>query len=224
MEVLNFISQHWRDLVPAAGVAVLVTIVTIPLFLGIGVASATAQLYGGKTGARTVGAYLAIFRGTPLLIQVFWIFYGLPLIGIRLPPIAAGILALALNFGAYSSEIVRSGLTSVAPGQHEAAKMLGMTRWQSLRRVVFPQAFVVSAPALANQVIELFKNTSLLGLITVAELIRAGRQLAVVTYNQMGSWMLVACFYIIIAGAASIAMRRFEKRTNRALVSERAVA
>jgi amine acid ABC transporter, permease protein, 3-TM region, His/Glu/Gln/Arg/opine family len=224
MEVLDFIDKHWLDLVPAAGIAVLVTIATIPLFLSVGVASATAQLYGGKLGARIAGVYLAVFRGTPLLIQVFWIFYGLPLVGIRLPPIAAGIIALALNFGAYSSEIIRSGLSAVPPGQHEAAKMLGMTRWQSLRRVVFRQAFVVSAPALANQVIELFKNTSLLGLITVAELIRAGRQLGVATYNPMGSWMLVACFYIIIAGAASIAMRRFEKRTNRVLVSERAMA
>ncbi|WP_239098738.1 amino acid ABC transporter permease [Micromonospora qiuiae] len=217
--MIEFFAQHWRELVPPAGVAILVTLITIPIFLAIGAWSATSQLYGGRLAKRVVNSYLAVFRGTPLLIQVFWIFYGLPLIGIRLHPIVAGILALSLNFGAYASEIVRSGLNSVAHGQHEAATMLGMTRRQSLRRVIFPQALVVSAPALANQVIELFKNTSLLGLITVAELIRGGRQLGVVTFDPMASWILVAAFYVVIAGLAAFGMRRFERRLNRALVS-----
>lgn len=219
MKILEFFAQHWRELIPPAGVAVLVTLITIPIFLSIGTLSATSQVYGGRLAKRIVNVYLAIFRGTPLLIQVFWIFYGLPLIGIRLHPIVAGVLALSLNFGAYASEIVRSGLGSVAKGQYEAATMLGMTRRQALRRVVFPQALVVSAPSLINQVIELFKNTSLLGLITVAELIRAGRQLGVSTYDPMSSWLLVATFYVVIAGLAAFGMRRFERRINRALVS-----
>lgn len=218
MDILQFIIDNWLKLLPAAGTAVGVTFAAIPLFLIVGLVCAVVQLFFPRYGAPIVKAYLAVFRGTPLLIQVFWIFYGLPLIGLKLHPLLAGLLALTLNFGAYAAEIFRSGLMSVAVGQYEAGKVLGLGRILSLRKVALPQAFVVSAPALANQIIELFKNTSLLGLITVAELIRSGRQLSVATYNPLGSWLLVAAYYIVIAGVGIALIRRFERRANRRLV------
>lgn len=224
MDTLNFFADHWSSLLSGAATAILITVATVPLVLAIAATTASLRVFAPRAVAFLPACYVLLFRGTPLLVQVFWIFYALPFVGIRLDPIPAGILALALNFGAYSSEILRGALKSVHRGQLDAATMLGLKRSKTIRRVIIPQALVIATPALINQTIELFKNTSVLGLIAVVELVRQGRDLLVLTNNPLAVWLLVAAFYLVIAVPASRAMRRLEKRSSARIATEGGLA
>ena len=143
-------------------------------------------------------AYVELIRGTPLLVQIMIVYYGLPAAGINLPPELAGILALSINSGAYIAEIIRAGIQSVPKGQMDAARSLGMTYIQAMRYVVLPQAFRNILPALGNEFIALIKDSSLLSVIAIAELTRTGMQIYAVTFNAWTPLLGVAMFYLIM--------------------------
>ncbi len=143
-------------------------------------------------------AYVEFIRGTPLLVQIMIVYYGLPEAGIKLPPELAGILALSINSGAYIAEIIRAGIQSVPKGQMEAARSLGMTYVQAMRYVVLPQAFRNILPALGNEFIALLKDSSLLSVIAIAELTRMGMQIYAVTFNAWTPLLGVALFYLMM--------------------------
>ncbi len=142
--------------------------------------------------------YVEIIRGTPLLVQILIVYFGLPAIGINLQPEPAGIIALSICSGAYIAEIVRAGIESVPKGQMEAARSLGMSYLQAMRYVILPQAFRNVLPALGNEFIALLKDSSLLSVISIVELTRVGRQIVNTTFNAWTPFLGVALFYLLM--------------------------
>lgn len=157
--------------------------------------------------------YIEIFRGTPVLVQVLFIFYGLPqLLGGPIDAVTAGIAAIAVNSGAYISEIVRGGVQSIERGQREAGLSLGLSRIQTFRYVIWPQAFRRMIPALGNQGIISIKDTSLFAVIGVGELVRQGQIYIATTFNALEVYLMVAVMYLIITLTLSIALRMLERK------------
>jgi His/Glu/Gln/Arg/opine family amino acid ABC transporter permease subunit len=159
-----------------------------------------------------VGAYVDFVRGTPLLIQIFLIFFALPVIGIRLDEIWAGIVALAFNTSGYVAETVRGGVGSVERGQAEAAKAIGMTHPQILSYILLPQAMKPMIPPLTNELITMTKNTSLLSVISVYELTRAGQAIISVHFVPFEIYLLLALYYYALIKTLSWLSRQLEAR------------
>ena len=157
--------------------------------------------------------YIEVFRGTPILVQVLFIFYGLPqLLGSPINALTAGIAAIAVNSGAYISEIVRGGVQSMERGQREASLSLGLSRTQAFRYVIWPQAFRRMIPSLGNQGIISIKDTSLFSVIGVGELVRQGQIYIATTFTAMEVYLMVAMLYLIITWSLSILLRQLERR------------
>ncbi|MGO2131659.1 MAG: amino acid ABC transporter permease [Halomonas sp.] len=157
--------------------------------------------------------YIEVFRGTPVLVQVLFIFYGLPqLLGGPIDAVTAGIAAIAVNSGAYISEIVRGGVQSIERGQREAGLSLGLSRVQTFRYIIWPQAFRRMIPALGNQGIISIKDTSLFAVIGVGELVRQGQIYIATTFNALEVYLMVAVMYLVITLTLSIALRMLERK------------
>nr|WP_242520834.1 amino acid ABC transporter permease [Halomonas litopenaei] len=158
-------------------------------------------------------AYIEIFRGTPVLVQVLFIFYGLPsLLGGPIDAITAGIAAIAVNSGAYISEIVRGGVQSIERGQGEAGLSLGLSQRQTFRYIIWPQAFRRMIPALGNQAIISIKDTSLFAVIGVGELVRQGQIYIATTFTALEVYLMVALMYLAITLSLSFALRMLERK------------
>lgn len=162
-------------------------------------------------------AYIEVFRGTPILVQVLFIFYGLPdLIGAPIDPITAAIAAIAFNSGAYISEVVRGGVQSIAKGQQEAGLSLGLSRVQTFRFIIWPQALRRMIPPLGNQAIVSIKDTSLFSVIGVGELVRQGQVYIANTFTAFEVYFAVALLYLAITLSLSLLLRIYEHRGNSA--------
>ncbi|QDY70820.1 amino acid ABC transporter permease [Qingshengfaniella alkalisoli] len=158
-------------------------------------------------------AYIEVFRGTPVLVQVLFIFYGLPqLLGGPIDALTAGIAAIAVNSGAYISEIVRGGVQSIAVGQSEAGLSLGLSKTQTFRYVIWPQSFRRMIPALGNQCIISIKDTSLFAVIGVGELVRQGQIYIATTFTALEVYLMVALIYLAITLTLSILLRTLESK------------
>ena len=156
--------------------------------------------------------YIEVFRGTPVLVQVLFIFYGLPqILGGPIPALIAAIAAIALNAGAYISEIVRGGVESIDRGQREAGLSLGLSRSQTFWSIIWPQAFRRMIPALGNQGIVSIKDTSLFSVIGVGELVRQGQVYIATTFTALEVYFMVAMLYLAITLSLSFALRRLER-------------
>lgn len=159
--------------------------------------------------------YIEVIRGTPVLVQAIWIFFALPLItGYNMASVTAGIIVIAVNSGAYIAEIVRGAVQSIAKGQVEAGRSLGLTHNQTMRYIVWPQAFKRMIPPLGNQFIISIKDTSLLSVILVPELMFQGRLIASNYFNAVEIYTTVAVFYLIITLTLSFILRMIEKRLD----------
>lgn len=157
-------------------------------------------------------AYLEVFRGTPILVQVLFIYYGLPdVIGGPINALAAGIAAIALNSGAYISEIVRGGVQSIAKGQREAGLSLGLSRRQTFLYIIWPQALKRMIPPLGNQAIVSIKDTSLFSVIGVGELVRQGQVYIATTFTAFEVYFMVAMLYLVITLSLSFLLRWLER-------------
>ncbi len=195
---------------------------TIPLALssfalGLALALLIALMRLGKN--RLVSGlarfYVSVIRGTPLLVQLFVIFYGLPSLGIRLDPWPSAIIAFSLNVGGYAAEVIRAAILSVPKGQWEAGHTIGMSRGQALVRIILPQAARVSVPPLSNTFISLVKDTSLASLILVTELFRNAQQIAAFSQEFMTLYLEAALVYWVICLALSSGQSSLEKRLDR---------
>ncbi|QOT77345.1 amino acid ABC transporter permease [Cupriavidus basilensis] len=164
-----------------------------------------------KAIART---YVSIMRGTPLLVQIFVVYYGLPGIGIALEPTPAGVLTLSLNVGAYLSESMRGAILGIPRGQWLAAYSLGLTQGQTLRYVVGPQALRLAVPSLSNSLISLIKDTSLVSVITVTELLRTAQEVIAATYQPLPLYLAVAAIYWMLSTALAHVQRLLERRLS----------
>ncbi len=159
-----------------------------------------------------VRAYVDFIRGTPLLIQIFIVFFGLPVMGLRLGEFWAGVIALSLNCAGYVAEVVRGTVGSVEKGQTEAAMSIGMTRGKILMYILLPQSFRPMVPALTNDLITLLKNTSLLSVISVYELTRSGQAIIASHFVPLEIFTLLAIYYYVIISSLSYASRVLERR------------
>ena len=168
---------------------------------------------------RWVGvAYIEVFRGTSLLVQMYWIFFVLPLFDITLSKFMAGFIAVGLNLGAYGAELVRSGVQSVPKGQYEACIALNIPYWKQIRRVIFPQALLIMLPPWGNLLIELLKGTALVALISVTDLMFESKQINSLTFlsaQAFGTALII--YYIIARGIVTPGMRWLEKSLSRKL-------
>lgn len=200
-----------------AGVAFTIplTLVSFALGLLLAVATALVRLSSWRVPVLIARFYVWIIRGTPLLVQLFIIFYGLPSIGITLEPFTAAVIGFTLSVGAYGSEIVRAAILSIHKGQWEAAYSVGMTRIQALRRIILPQAARVSVPPLANSFISLVKDTSLAATITYVEMFRTAQQIAAVTYEPLLVYSEAAVFYLVFCTVLTVLQDYLEKRLSR---------
>jgi polar amino acid transport system permease protein len=156
--------------------------------------------------------YVEFFRGTPLLIQLFFIYYGLPSLGISFPRLAAALIGLGLNGGAYISEIIRGGLLSVDKGQEEASQVLGLSNMQSLIYIILPQAFRVSLPALVNSFSSLIKDSSLVSVLAITEIARMGQLIYTRTFRPFEVYLTVAVAYFIMTRIVSLAAEKVSSK------------
>lgn len=155
--------------------------------------------------------YISIIRGTPMLVQISIVFYGLPALGIFIDPIPAAIIGFSLNVGAYASETVRAAIQSVPKGQWEAGYTIGMTYMQTFRRIIVPQAFRVAVPPLSNTFISLFKDTSLASVVTVTEMFRVAQQVANMSYDFLPVYIEAALIYWCFCFVLFLWQARIEK-------------
>ncbi|PHM59858.1 MULTISPECIES: amino acid ABC transporter permease [unclassified Xenorhabdus] len=188
------------------------TLITFALGLTLGFIVALIRLYGPKPLVVVVRFYVWLIRGTPLLVQLFLIFYALPSIGITLEAFTSAVIGFTLNVGAYTSEVIRAALSSVPKGQWEASHSIGMSWWQSLRRIVLPQAARVSIPPLSNTFISLVKDTSLASVITVPEMFLAAQRIAAVTYQPLILYTEAAILYLLLSSLLSALQTRMENK------------
>ncbi|SAL21035.1 ABC transporter membrane protein [Caballeronia terrestris] len=156
--------------------------------------------------------YVSVMRGTPLLVQIFVIYYGLPSLGISLEPTPAGVIALSANVAAYLSESMRGAILGVHSGQWLAAYSLGLSRTQTLRYIIAPQALRIAVPSLSNSLISLIKDTSLVSVITVTELLRSAQEVIAATYQPLPLYLAAAFVYWVLCSILEFVQRRFERR------------
>ena len=208
----HFTTGHALLFVQGALVTLLISVLSFALASPLGIALSTLRLYTGRPGRWVAAAYVELFRGTPLLLQLYVLYFGLAEV-VRLNPITAAVLGLALNYGAYEAEVYRGALSSIPAGQTEAARALGMSRWQALRHVVFPQAFRTALPAVTNDFVALLKDSSLISVITVVELTKRMTILAVELRDWITPGLMCAALYFMM----SFPLARWARRVERSL-------
>lgn len=208
-------SQISGDGQALSGLELTLFITVCGLILGLILGSAAGLINTGHNRFLRALAvtYIEIIRGTPLIVQVMFLYFGLPLVmGIRIPPLTAGIVAIGVNAGAYIAEIVRGAIVSIDAGQGEAARSTGLTGFQAMRYVIWPQAFRRMIPPLGNQFIISLKDTSLLVVIGVAELTRQGQEIISINFRAFEIWLTVAIIYLCVTLTLSWILRRAERR------------
>ncbi|NDV28740.1 amino acid ABC transporter permease [Desulfovibrio sp. JC010] len=187
------------------------------LFFGflLGSAAGLMKLSRNFFTRKIAGVYVEAIRGTPMLVQAMFLYYGVPMaLGMRIPPITAGIIIIAVNSGAYIAEIVRGAVQSIHKGQFEAGRSIGLTNAQTMRFVIWPQALKRMIPPLGNQFIISLKDTSLLMVIGVGELMRTGQEITSVNFRAFEVYLAVACVYLVMTLSIAYVMRRIEKKLN----------
>lgn len=191
------------------------TLITFVLGLLLGLLTAVTRLFGPPPLVAIARFYVWVIRGTPLLVQLFVIFYGLPSLGILLDAFPAAIIGFTLSVGAYTSEIIRAVISSVPKGQWEAAYSIGMTWRQAMSRTILPQAARVAVPPLSNTFISLVKDTSLAAAITVPELFQAAQRIVATTYEPLILYIEAAIIYLVLSTFLSTLQGHLERRFAR---------
>jgi polar amino acid transport system permease protein len=203
----------WREIAQGTLVTIEVTVGAIALGCLIGLMIGLGRLdprrwivYGLCT------AYVGFIRGTPLLVQLFIWFFGLPHFGINLPALFCGVVGMGIYSGAYVSEIVRGAIQSIDRGQMEAARSLGMPRAMAMRQIIIPQAVVRMIPPLGNEFIALIKNSSLVSLLTIADLLHEGQKIISTSYRSLEVYLAIALVYFVLTNLTGLALRTVEHR------------
>ena len=187
------------------------------LLLGMifGIGGALCRISTNRFLSRMAFLYVWIIRGTPVMVQLFILYFGLPQLGIKMSSMTAGVLGLAVNTGAYITEIIRAGIQAIDKGQLEASLSLGMKYRQAMIRIIGPQAIKVCIPPLVNQFIMTLKNSSIASLVTITELFRTGEQLIYTTFRSFEVYTVVAVLYLIMNSVFMIIADKLEKRMAR---------
>lgn len=206
-----------------AGLIVSVPLMLVSFALGLVLAFVLALMRMSKIKPFKAIAWFVVWviRGTPLMVQIFVIFFGLPSVGIVLEPIPSAILALTISQGAYNSEVIRAALGSIPKGQFEACKALGMNRVQTMSQVIIPQAALVAVPSLANSFISLLKDTSLVASITVPEIFQTAKAIIAVRFHPLALYLEAAFVYLIFSTVLTQLQGMLERKLGKHLVDTR---
>ncbi len=212
----DVVSRNAPLLLEGAAMTVFLSCVSMPIAIVLGLFVALGRLYAPRVVSIALAAYVEFLRGTPLMLQLFMIFYVLPSFGLRMPPLAAAIIGLAVNYSAYEAEIYRAGLLAIPAGQMEAALALGMSRATALRHIVVPQAVRLVVPPVTNDFIALFKDTSVCSVVTVLELTK---RYSIISNSNTGATLelaaVTAILYLLMSYPMSVLARRLERQVPR---------
>lgn len=212
MDLIRSASDYLPGMLRAGALAFEITLVAILLSWVLGLATALMKTGGNRLVSAPADFYVWFIRGTPSLIQIFIIYFGLPQIGIRMSPFVAGVVALGLCSGAYVAEVVRAGLMAIPKGQWESARAIGMAPALMMRRIILPQVIRIIVPPLTNEAINTLKNTSLLSAITVMELTLFTQMAIAATFRPFDFYIMAALLYLVMTTLLSRFATWFERR------------
>lgn len=220
MNIIDTYLMFLPELLRGAGITIQVLLLSAVLAFCIAFIAGFGRLSRSLVVRTITTVFVELFRGTSLLVQMFFFFFALPAFGIELSAFAAGVIALGLNYGAYASEVVRGAILAIPHGQTEAGIALNMTRWQRMRLIILPQAFKIMLPGFGNNSIELLKGTSLVSLITLSDLTFQARVLKDnYVGNQVEIFTLLLIMYFVIALPLILTSRWLEKRASRGVAT-----
>ena len=211
---MDYVLKIMGPLLEGTGVTLQVFLITLVLSVPLGLCLALARISRFKVLSGIVNGYIWLMRGTPLMLQMLFIYFALPfvpVIGIRLPDFPAAIVAFVLNYAAYFAEIFRAGIQSIDRGQYEGARVLGMTYAQTMRRIVLPQVIKRILPPISNETITLVKDTSLIYVLAMNDLLRAARGIVQRDFTTT-PFVVAAAFYLVMTLVLTLAFQRLEKK------------
>jgi len=208
------VDSFWKILLPGLTATIPLTVIAFSLALIIATVTALVQFANVKVLKHLARFYVWVIRGTPLLVQLFVVFYGLPRVGIVLPPFPSAVIVFSINGGAYCAETIRAALEAVPVGQIEAGYCVGMNYLQIMRRIVLPQALRTAFPPLSNSLIGMVKDTSLAANITVLEMFMATQRIVARTYEPLALYIEVGLIYLVFSTVLTKLQRYGEKRLN----------
>jgi len=213
---LDLIWDSLPSLLHGTAVSLQITFVAACIGLSLGSIFGLAETSNSRLVRFAIGAYVTLFRGTPMLIQILFVYYVLPQFGLTIEPFWAASLAIGLNSCAYISQIIRAGVNAVPKGQVEAAHSLGFTPFKTIRYIVFPQAFRITLPALGNELVTLIKDSSLASIIGVMELTKEASIIRSRTYDAFSILLAISIIYLILTAALSFCLKKYEARLKHA--------
>ncbi|RQZ12827.1 amino acid ABC transporter permease [Burkholderia sp. Bp9031] len=214
MEALDLVIHTLPVMVKGALLTLKFAVASMALGLVVGLVVAIMRIGSNRLASGLAQGYVSLMRGTPLLVQMFVVYYGLPDLGITLDPTTAGIFTLTLNAGAYLSESMRGAILGIGRGQWAAAHSLGLTHVQTLRYIVCPQALRLAVPSLGNTLISLIKDTSLVSVITVTELLRSTQEVIAATFQPLPLYLAAAAIYWVLSTLLTRLQGRVETRLS----------
>ncbi|NEX61259.1 amino acid ABC transporter permease [Noviherbaspirillum galbum] len=204
----SFFMSNWRDILDGVWLTVRMSALSIALGFGAGAGLAVARVYGKSWMQTGVRWYVDVIRNTPLVIQAFWLFFGLAALHVRVPAFTAAILALVVNVAAYTTEIIRAGMESIPKGQLEAAECLGLKRWRVIWHVILPQAVEKMYPSLISQFVLMMLATSIMSQISAEELTAVGYRIQSETFRGFEVYIVIAVVYLVLSWLLRLIMEQ----------------
>ncbi|MGE0007237.1 MAG: amino acid ABC transporter permease [Parvibaculaceae bacterium] len=219
---VDVVNQYWLALLQGLLLTVTLTVIVIVLALILAIPVALCRMSGSRLVRGMAGFYVEVIRGTPLLLQLVYIYYVLPAMGINLNAFVAAVVGLTLNYTAYMSEVYRSGIVAVPKNQWEAAATIGMTRARAFWRIILPQALRIVTSTLGNYFISLFKDTALASVVTVQELTFTGQIISARSYQYFTIYTVTGILYLSVGYPAALLVKWLEKRMQTGHAARRA--
>lgn len=211
---INILKDMFPVLLKGSLITMELTLISVVLGSFIGMFTALLKLSKNKLIVSVASFYTWLFRGTPMLLQLFVFYYGLPSVGIRFTPFQAALIGLSLNSGAYMAEIIRGGILSVDKGQFEACKSLGFTYFDTMKRVILPQTFKIIIPSVGNEFITMLKDTSLVSTIAMVEIMRSAQILNASSFRPMEAFFITGCLYLFMTTIFTTVFSYYEKKLS----------
>ncbi|MEI3336500.1 MAG: amino acid ABC transporter permease [Clostridium sp.] len=211
---INLVIQYMPNLLEGLKYTILVSLQAIGIGFIVGVILSILRMGKSKIIKHIINIYISFVRGTPIIVQIFIIYYALAMIGLDIPSYQSGVIALSLNSGGFIAEIIRGGLSAIPKGQYEAAEVLKMNKFQTLTRIIFPQVFRIILPQLLSEFISVIKISPLLSIIAVVELTRAAQKIITTTYVSLPFYITIAIMYFILNSVLEFLVNIIEKKMN----------
>jgi polar amino acid transport system permease protein len=212
--MIEILAENYGVLIGGAMTTIAVSGLAIAIGMGLGLLLAFGLLSRSAPLRAVCDLYRSFWRGTPILVQLLIVFYLLPQVGVDVPPVVAAVIALALNTAAFQAEIYRAGLMTIPRGEVEAARMLGIGKWTIRRRILIPQMFRLVLPPLINETIIIVKNSSLVSVIAVTELMRRSQQIASTTFKPLEAYLIAGAIYLAVNLVLAQVGARLEQRLS----------